>query len=353
MAISEINDKSLAASAVNLATNTVTGVLPTANVDLSSISGHNLLYNGANAIWQRGTSWSSGVNRYVHDRWYQWGFAAIPTQQAGINGIGYATRLQHNDATANSFSSWNQSLETSDTVYARGNKTTFSVYIKKGSAFTGTLNLQIVERTDAEGSVNTGTRNVLHSENIAGSLTTSFQRFTITSNNNVSASAMSIGVNIDHGGTSGTDSNNYFEFTQAQLEVGTVATTFEHRSYGQELALCERYCTVYNTNGEGQIPHSSATVDLANRPEILLLYPKKRANPSIAVVNPTNFKLLTAANTAVVATGYGGTYLGTGLDSAIMFWNVSSGVSTNSLSGIIQQLLIFQNTGSITIDAEL
>ena len=137
------------------------------------------------------------------------------------------------------------------------------------------------------------------------------------------------------------------------MEVGPVATPFEHRSFGQELALCERYCTVYKTNGEGQIPHSSATVDVANRPELLLLYPKKRANPSIAVVNPTNFKLLTAANTAVVATGYGGTYLGTGPDSAIMFWNVSSGVATNALSGVIQQLLIFQNTGSITIDAEL
>ena len=146
--------------------------------------------------------------------------------------------------------------------------------------------------------------------------------------------------------------NNFF-ITGVQMEIGSQATNFEHRSYGEELALCERYCTVYKTNGEGQIPHSSATVDLANRPEILLLYPKKRANPSIAVVNPTNFKLLTAADTAVAATGYGGTYLGTGPDSAIMFWNVSSGVATNTLSGIIQQLLIFQNTGSITVDAEL
>ena len=146
--------------------------------------------------------------------------------------------------------------------------------------------------------------------------------------------------------------NNFF-ITGVQMEIGSQATNFEHRSFGEELALCERYCTVYKTNGEGQIPHSSATVDVANRPELLLLYPKKRANPSIAVVNPTNFKLLTAANTAVVATGYGGTYLGTGPDSAIMFWNVSSGVATNALSGVIQQLLIFQNTGSITIDAEL
>ena len=34
---------------------------------------------------------------------------------------------------------------------------------------------------------------------------------------------------------------DYIEVTQLQLEHGKVATPFEHRSYGEELALCQRY----------------------------------------------------------------------------------------------------------------
>jgi hypothetical protein len=35
--------------------------------------------------------------------------------------------------------------------------------------------------------------------------------------------------------------SNYFNLTGVQLEVGKNATEFEHRSYGEELALCQRY----------------------------------------------------------------------------------------------------------------
>ena len=42
----------------------------------------------------------------------------------------------------------------------------------------------------------------------------------------------------------GTGTNDYCQITGIQMELGKVATPFEHRSYGEELALCQRYCYV-------------------------------------------------------------------------------------------------------------
>ena len=42
-------------------------------------------------------------------------------------------------------------------------------------------------------------------------------------------------------------SNKYF-LTGVQLEVGDTVTSFEHRSFGEELARCQRYCVQYNSN---------------------------------------------------------------------------------------------------------
>ena len=48
---------------------------------------------------------------------------------------------------------------------------------------------------------------------------------------------------------------DYVEFALPQMELGSVATPFEHRSYGEELALCQRY--YYEITDAGQPAYSA------------------------------------------------------------------------------------------------
>ena len=210
--------------------------------------GHrNLLINGDFQEWQRGTSGT--VNTYACDRWFGWGNQQALTRQQAENATHnsgrFALRVAHNDGGANGFSSIAQTLETRDAAQCRGKKVTFSIDVKKGSAFTGSLTLQIVTRTDAEGSINTGTRQVLVTEDITSSLTTSLQRFTCTTTTACAQNIRVIGVNVNHTGTSGTDANNYFQVERAQLEIGEHATPFETTDGTVNLARCQRYFQVH------------------------------------------------------------------------------------------------------------
>ena len=82
---------------------------------------------------------------------------------------------------------------------------------------------------------------------------------------------------------------NYINITGVQFETGSVATDFEHRSYGEELALCQRY--YQKSYGEGYYPGdivsgvSFRTVATSSPYVYMPLASEMRGIPSITIYN--------------------------------------------------------------------
>ena len=77
--------------------------------------------------------------------------------------------------------------------------------------------------------------------------------------------------------------NATWQISQIQLEVGKVATPFEHRSYGEELALCQRYYQAIPVKYESIAGQAYSTTG-ARFPVQLPV--EMRATPSITVPGP-------------------------------------------------------------------
>tara|TARA_R100000654_G_scaffold27877_2_gene52238 strand:+ start:850 stop:2016 length:1167 start_codon:yes stop_codon:yes gene_type:complete len=109
----------------------------------------------------------------------------------------------------------------------------------------------------------------------AGSAFTSGSLATTWTGNNDPKRVAGITVNVGDSG--------YWQITGLQIEVGSVATDFEHRSFGQELALCQRY--FQRVNGSLTGIGANATSIRANYTPIVNL----RASPTITGNNPVSF----------------------------------------------------------------
>ena len=76
-----------------------------------------------------------------------------------------------------------------------------------------------------------------------------------------------------------------------QLEVGDTASSFEHRSYQEELIRCQRYCyrlgglgKQYQAVGTGFIGHNGST----DTGKVVVKLPTSmRTNPSVSVIGNT------------------------------------------------------------------
>ena len=230
----------------------------TAGVVYQPIS-HNYVINGALDFWQRGTSiaFASNATAYSADRWFVTAANAAFTvsQQTTTNtGFQYALRLQRNSGqTGTGTPSLSQSLETQTSIPLAGQSVTISFWARRGANYSAASNLLTAQIRSGTGTdQNIGLVAITGNATVAESnvtLTTSWQRFTVTGT--VATNATQLFARFAHTtvGTAGAD--DWYEITGVQLEAGSVATPFKRNanSLQGELAACQRYC--YNSMGNG------------------------------------------------------------------------------------------------------
>ena len=184
----------------------------------------NLIINGGFDVSQRGvyTSATSTVDGgYYLDRWA----VVFNTISCTIQDMGGSVKAL---ATSAATGSLRHRQKFEDMSYLSGKTVTISCQMKSNSA-NSRINLY-ADGWQSGTSVHTGGGN--------------WESISLTI-------AIPVGVSSElsaHFGIDGVSSANvsvasgdYVEIKEVQLEVGSVATDFEHRSYGEELALCMRY----------------------------------------------------------------------------------------------------------------
>ena len=256
----------------------------------SQIGGRrNIIINGAMQVNQRNSSTTSD-NAYNTDRFIQekdggtctYSWEALSSGSPYDEGFRYFSRLT-NTATASGVAEYrqlSQRLESQDISKSGWNYTstdsyiTVSFWIRSSVAgkytFTllthdGTPQIYNFSRTlvaDTWTKVTEaipGNANLQFDNNEANGLTLHFRVWlgsNYTSATSEDAWATYLSSVISESGIAnwaGT-TNATYDVTGVQLEVGSQATPFEHRSFGEELALCQRY---FFRSGKGESPYAA------------------------------------------------------------------------------------------------
>jgi len=333
-----------------------------------ALSNRNIIINGAMQVAQRGTS-STGVgasnNVYpTCDRWEietgsSAGRATMTQESDGPDGFANSIKLACTTAdtsiAADEVFRLQQVIEAQNLQsLAKGTSSakqfTLSFYVKGNAA--ATYNVEIYDLDN--------TRHICASFNV----TTSWNRISLTfagdttgAINDDNGGGFQVGIYLHEGSnyTSGTlatswasvsnanrsDSNNTsffdstsrtFFITGVQLEVGDTATDFEHRSFGQELALCQRYCVDLTPTSApyipatGAVPHNNTTVAVAH----VALPVTMRAAPSVSITTASDYSIYDGSSftcNAVATNGLSNT--GGGIN-----FGVASGLTAREAVGI-------------------
>jgi hypothetical protein len=224
----------------------------------------NLIINGGFDVWQRGTTLNT--TDYSADRWMQWmtnsGVSnrnVNCTKQTGgpigrnSSYITYAPQVV--DTGMEKFA-WGQKIEKINLDHIEsGQQLTLSFWIKREQSLPvdNNLDIQILYPNSTNswgiGYLWRGDTNIDQTLGSISfnSLSTAWTKYSYTFVPSDIALDRGLAVYWHVGDTDFNlnNTNALISFTGVQLEVGSVATPFEHRPYGEELALCQRYYIQY------------------------------------------------------------------------------------------------------------
>lgn len=269
---------------VNFNSNAVTGI---ASINGGQIGGNrNLIINGAMNVSQRGDYSSATTltdDTYFLDRWV----SDLATVSATIQNVsnGYLSKSKTQKLTATSSATGRivsiQKIEVSS--YMLGVELTASAQVKSNSS---NARLFLVDNTN-------GTVLGVQAHTGGGA----FEKLIVSGTPPTTCTDLRVYVALRSAAQANVaiTSGDYFEFTEVQLELGSQATPFEHRSYGDELQRCLRYYQVSGTiKGYPMVRYENTGNGKAY--SNWRLVPEMRTSPSVSF-----------SGTFITSTGYSGT----------------------------------------------
>ena len=142
--------------------------------------------------------------------------------------------------------------------------------------------------------------------------------------------------------------NDSWRITGVQLEVGDTATDFEHRSYGDELLRCMRYCQNLSAITNNPYLANAAVHSSTVMTAIINLGVQMRTTPTVTLSGTASNYSTYEKATARTATAYSSN--GFGASGGGINFTVASGLTVGSAAGV------YINSGADTksiIEAEL
>jgi len=209
----------------------------------------NLIINGAFEVAQRSTSEVTGAGYTTVDRW-RFPAAGQKTQQVTNDRDLSIPKMLKATSSSTGYGIINQRIE--DVTKTSGQTVTASFWAKTSDF--NDFRFYIYQKFGTSGSSDVTVIDDADYFTVSGSGWTQYTAtVTIPS---VSGKTIGTGSSLDFGfgPNSGTDSGVVY-YSEVQLELGNSASPFEHRSYGEELALCSRYCQKIKSNRVNTLHH--------------------------------------------------------------------------------------------------